>query len=67
MLKLLTDTMQEGIREHFKQAIAKKNFSKNNVEAGREYVKAYVEFIHYANGLYEAIKNPEHGHFREPD
>ena len=67
ILKLLTDTMQEGIREHFKQAIAKKNFSKNNVEAGREYVKAYVEFIHYANGLYEAIKNPEHGHFREPD
>ncbi len=34
----------------------KKNFNKDDVEAGREYVKAYSEFIHEVDSLYEASK-----------
>lgn len=67
LLKLLTDTMQGGIQERLKNAVAKKNFNKDDVEAGREYVKAYVEFVHYVEGLYEASKNPAHGHFQDPE
>lgn len=63
LMKLLTDTMQGGIQERFKNAVTKKNFNKDDVEAGRGYVKAYVDFVHYVEGLYEASKNPEHGHF----
>ena len=29
-------------------------------------MKAYVEFVHYVEGLYEASKNPAHGHFQYP-
>lgn len=65
LLKLLTETIQDGVREHFDHAIVKKNFDKDNVEAGQEYVRTYVEFVHYVERLYEAAKNPAHGHFHE--
>jgi hypothetical protein len=65
LLKLLSDAVQAGTGEHFKQAVAKKNFDKNDIEAGREYVKAYVEFVHYVERIYQAAKNPAHGHYSE--
>jgi hypothetical protein len=30
-----------------------------------EYIKAYVEYIHYAERLHEAIATSAHGHFNE--
>lgn len=65
LLRLLTDAMQARLREHFQHAREKKNFNPDDVAAGREYVRAYVEFIHYAERLYEAAANPAHGHFPE--
>jgi hypothetical protein len=29
----------------------------------QEYVKGYVEFVHYVERLYEAAKNPAKGHY----
>jgi len=63
--KLLADLMKDGLREHFHQAIAKKKYDKDNVEAGREYIEAYVSYIHYVEGMYEAAKSAAHGHFAE--
>ncbi|MGE5817835.1 MAG: DUF6448 family protein, partial [Deltaproteobacteria bacterium] len=65
LVKLLTEAMQTGIREQFKQVIAKKKFGKDDVSAGREYVKGYVEFVHYVERIYEATKNPAEGHYPE--
>ncbi|MCG3118006.1 MAG: hypothetical protein ALAOOOJD_00139 [bacterium] len=65
LLKLLTDTMHNGLHKTFTEAKAKKNFSKDDVEAGREYVQAYVTFIHYVEGVYEAAKQPAAGHSHE--
>ena len=65
LVKLLTEALQTGIREQFKQAIAKKKFDKEDVSAGRDYVKGYVEFIHYVERIYEAAKNPAEGHYPE--
>ena len=65
LVKLLTEAMQTGIREQFKQAIAKKKFDKEDVIAGRDYVKGYVEFIHYVERIYEAANNPAEGHYPE--
>ena len=66
LLKLLTDGMQSGVREQFKQVTAKKKFGRDDVSAGQEYVKSYVEFIHYVERIYEAAKNPAEGHYTEP-
>jgi hypothetical protein len=65
VLKVLTETIQKGLREHFKTAMAKKNFPPDNVEAGREYIESYVPFIHYVERVYEAAAKPVAGHYAE--
>lgn len=64
-LKLLTEAMQKGVREHFETAMSKRNFSPDNVEAGREYIESYVPFIHYVERVYEAAAKPVAGHYSE--
>ena len=66
LFKILTERIHNGLHEKFKEVIAKKNFKKDDVEAGREYIEVYVLFIHYVEGLYEATKKAIHGHFPEP-
>ena len=65
VLKLLTDQIQEGVQERFKHVIAKKKFKKDDVAAGREFVEAYVTFMHYVEGIYEAAEKASHGHHTE--
>ncbi len=67
LLKLLTDKMRDGIQEQFKKVLAKKNFKKDDVNAGREYIEAYVVFIHHVERLYEAAEKPAHGHYPEAE
>ena len=54
LLKLFPARARAEILESFREAIARKNFDKDNVNAGREYVKAYVTFIHHVEHLYKA-------------
>jgi hypothetical protein len=63
----LTDASARGIDEQFKQAVAKKHFKKNDIDAGREYVEAYVQYIHYVERLFQAIERPAEGHYHEAD
>lgn len=53
LLKLFAVTDHSEIQKRFSDAMSKKNFDRNNVEAGREYVKAYVSFLHHVEHLYE--------------
>ena len=63
--KLLAEATQGSLLEHFNEAIAAKAFNAGDVTAGREYVKAYIAFLHYVERLYEAsITSPE-GHLGE--
>jgi hypothetical protein len=64
--KLLTDAVRKGLREHFHAAISQKKFAPNDVAAGRKYVEAYVPYIHYVEGLWEAATTSAKGHFPEP-
>ena len=65
VVKLVTAVMQERLREHVNEVIGAKDFQAGDVAAGRAYVKAYVEFIHYVERLYEASTTATHGHFDE--
>jgi hypothetical protein len=67
VVKLLTTAVDDGVRQQFKQALAKKSFNKNDIAAGQDYVRAYVTFIHYVERLYEAAKRPAHGHYQEAE
>lgn len=65
VLTLLTKGMEDGLRGHFRAVIAATHVKPGDVIAGREYVRAYVEFIHYVERLYEAVTTPAHGHVPE--
>jgi hypothetical protein len=62
VLHLLTETVQDNVRERYKTVMAMKNFDKNNVAAGQQYVKAYVEYIHAVERIHDAAAGPAHGH-----
>ncbi len=62
VVKLLTDLIRNGIDQRFKQVAATKDYKKTDVAAGREYVQAYVTFVHYVEGVYEAGKGAAEGH-----
>lgn len=63
--KLLADAMQSGLRDKFEKVHARKNFAPGDIAAGREYVEAYVTYLHYVERLYEATKTDAHGHYAE--
>jgi hypothetical protein len=67
LVRLLSTAMEDGLRRHFEAALRAKNFTPDDVTAGREYITGYVEFIHYVERLYEATAASAHGHFAEPD
>lgn len=66
LLDLLSKSIHHGIEARFKELAAKKKFDKTDVVAGREFVRAYVGFIHYVERVYQASTGPAHGHFPGP-
>jgi hypothetical protein len=51
---LIAARTEKGLHAHFDAVMAKKKYAPADVEAGRAYWSAYVEFVHYAERLYEA-------------
>ena len=56
LIDVLTKAMANGIRERFQHANETQKHADDTVAAGREYVKAYVIFTHYTEGLHAIIK-----------
>ena len=67
IVKLLSAAMQERLRALFNGVVSTKAFQVGDVAAGRAYVKAYVEFIHYVERVYEGSTTVTAGHLDEAD
>jgi hypothetical protein len=65
--RLLMGVLDERLREQFGAAMSAKTFKSTDLPAGRAYVRAYVEFIHFVERLYDITTNAPHGHFDESD
>jgi hypothetical protein len=50
------------LKKRFNKVMSLKNFDVNNVQAGREYIEAYVQFFHFAEGEEEGL---DHVHIKE--
>ena len=46
---------ESGVRDHFAHLMEARAHKDESVEAGREYVEAYVTFVHYVEGLHNTI------------
>jgi uncharacterized protein with GYD domain len=62
LVNILTDATAKGIRERFHRALEAKKHAEENVAAGREFVKTYVVFTHYVEGLHSKIKSESEHH-----
>lgn len=62
---LLTENVSRGLQERFADLMAKKPFKPDDVAKGREYVEAYVSFLHYVERIYEDATHKTEGHFPE--
>lgn len=64
LVNVLTKAMANGIRQHFQHASETRKHADDSVAAGREFVRAYVIFTHYVEGLHAIIKGSG-GHHSE--
>ena len=60
--ELLTKAIHEGLHRHYDAVATRKRFHANDIGAGREYVEAYVPYIHYVERLWLAATGSGHGH-----
>lgn len=65
LIRFLTEIISQQVRAHFHRAAEKSNFAKENISAGREFVEAYVEYIHCVEGLYRQAVHDVQGHVED--
>ena len=65
MVKKISGHVAEGIKERFNKALAAKRHADDSVEAGREFVEAYVQYTHYVEGIHTAIMSAGGHHHAE--
>lgn len=60
----LDEAQNPEIKEYFADLKSTKDYDINDLKAGREYVEAYVHFIHYVEALFQGEDIPveEHDH-----
>ena len=64
-MKLVSDRAAAGIRQRYDRVLALRPHADESVEAGRTYVAAYVDFLHYVERLYEgagSVAGHTHSH-----
>ena len=64
LVKHLGQIVAEGIEARFAKAAEARKHAGDSVEAGREYVAAYVQFVHYVEGLAQTAGG-QGGHHHE--
>lgn len=59
--------LTKEVKEKFDRVLEKRKHKDESVEAGREYVEAYVEYVHYVEGVYEAVSGKSAHHEEEAE
>lgn len=55
MIKKISDHMAAAIKQKFSRVVETKKDEDKGVAAGREFVEAYVTYMHYVEGIHAAI------------
>ena len=64
LTNLLVENVRTGLLSRYEKVKAAKSY--RDVATGRDYVDAYVAYIHYVEGLYETATSHASGHYPEP-
>ncbi len=52
--KLVGDAISAELKQRYEDLMRKRDYRPDDLSAGREYVEAYVRYIHYVERLYQA-------------
>lgn len=64
----IANAVRDGIRKRFAEATEKKEHADDSVEAGREFIEAYVQYVHFIEGIHNLVsKGAGHHHGGEHD
>lgn len=55
LAKAIAQHTEHGIRERFARTVEASKHADQSVNAGRDYVEAYVTYIHYVEGIVDAV------------
>lgn len=64
LIQHLTDVLAEGVRTRYERAAEARTHAADSVEAGREYVEAYVDYVNFVEGLAQMAEG-HGGHHHE--
>ena len=68
LAKKISNAVYEGIRKRFEETMKKKKQANKSVEDGREYVNAYVQYVHFVEQIHLRVSHgAEHKHQQEKD
>lgn len=62
LAKLVKERVEKGLHGRYDSVMAKKKYDANDVDAGRAYVAAYVDFMHYAERVHDAAGSETQAH-----
>ena len=65
LMSLLSSEIEQGVRTRFTELQRKRNYSPNDLAAGREYIESYVAFVHYVEIVHQAAEAKSTGHYPE--
>jgi hypothetical protein len=65
LAKLVKERVEKGLHGRYDAVMAKKKYDADDVAAGRAYVAAYVDFVHYAERVHDAAGTPAQAHAHE--
>ena len=61
VIKQVNDAVSQGIQHRYERVLEARKHADESVEAGREFVEAYVQYTHYVERLYQdASTSPAH-------
>ena len=61
--QLLSEAVRKGLHQRYEHVMTLRKYDPADLRAGREYVAAYVQFIHYVERVYESAGTDAHGHY----
>jgi hypothetical protein len=62
LMEAATHAVRAGVEARFAKALEAHRHAEDSVEAGREFVAAYVDLTHYVEGIFAAAAGGAHGH-----
>lgn len=60
LVKILTGAVEKGIRNRFKEVARRQKRAASSVKEGRNYVEAYVDYVHFVEILHQHLKGKGH-------